>query len=269
MVQENKKEISQEDINKAKEIVIPITLAGLGKGLNKIFITAPKKLFEKTAKKVNDFSYKLVKKHSSATAMPIGIMLRNGSAVAYDAMKGKSRYSILSGVGAFASAVTAWWMVANAAFTAVGSSLLIGKVGTAIAVGVLTVPVALPAFTAGAVIGSLALGLAATALSIVPAVANIPTAIQRKKLYKQGHRLTEAELKVELKDNRFLEDDFQKGYMRSAEGIIHSLDDDNLKKLSERLNQEFNDRSTRNTVDPNQTDLQPKTHNAVVAKKNR
>ncbi len=228
------------NIESRKEIIIPITLKGLYDGYKKIVYDAPLSAFQWAAGKVDAGSKSLMTGYAAAATMPVGIMLRNGARVAYDSSK--SRYlAVADGAGIVGSAA-AWWIAGSAAYTALSSSLAltstVGAIGAGVAAAVVTSPVLVPAYTAGVLLASTALGAAATALSVIPAVANLKVAFLRSADRFRGIKHDEAALSAEHSKGSVRED-YEELMFRQAMTGLGRISDERQKEIYDSLKAKF------------------------------
>lgn len=233
------KKLEDSKIESRKEIVIPITLRGLAKGYSKIFHKAPLNLYQTITRKLDKWHQPMMTGMASILSMPLGIMIRNGSRAANRASKDDWNAASLTGaVGAGA----AWWIAGKAAFAGITSYLGVagtaGSIASGVAAAVVTAPVLAPAFTAGILLGSTAIGAAAFTLSTIPAVVNLPVAAKRTMDRIKGYNYDQKEIEEELtKDS--LETKYQVSQYRKAQSIISYLDDENKKKIFVDLKKQF------------------------------
>ena len=179
-------ELDKDKLQSRQEIVIPITLRGLWKGLEKIVLEFPTNSYTKGARALDSFSQKMMTGHLAVITMPLGIMLRNGSRVAHVAAdRGGEGFWSRASVGtlSFVGGLAGWFAAGQALFGAATTSLAvtgtIGKIGAFIGAAVLSTPAILPGVALGVLGGATALAAIATTLSVIPAIVNLPRALNR------------------------------------------------------------------------------------------
>lgn len=177
-------ELSQDKTASRMEVVIPITLRGMVKGLTKIFVEYPTDIMAVAADRTERLSQRMMSGRLSAVTMPLGIMLRNSARTVMGTTDRDNMawWGALSHLGGIGGALTALYFGAQAvagllAPTVVGAT--VGSWGSLVLGGLLAAPVVLPAYGATFVVATTLGAAAVFALSAVPAVANIGVAFKR------------------------------------------------------------------------------------------
>lgn len=229
-------------IDSRREIPFRIDLQGIIKAYEQIFHDAPMNAFRWAARKTDGLAQKMLMSGFAAVSMPLGIMLRNGARVAHEANKGRWYAPGISGV---VGSLSAWYVAGGWLFGKLaGLSLVsgtVGSVGAVIGAAVATSPIVVPAFTAGALAGSAALGAAAFALSVFPAAVNLPRAVLRTWDSLRGVRYSEEQLKKleTILDRESLAHDYEQENFYRVQSGLRYLSKENKEKLYRSLSEEF------------------------------
>lgn len=200
MSDQKKPQLTEEELKNLREIHIPINLAGLRKGWQKIFYEAPFSIYQGAMRWCEGVSKRLMTGNASLLSMPVGIIIRNATRAAHNSSEGKYLYGAriaggLAAIGAVAAGTFFGGPMLAAALPAVAG--VIGSIGTYAAAGIGSLLVATtPAFTAGTLVTSSVLGIVIAGLSTVPAVANLVVAYKRSQAALKGHKLTEDQLQA-------------------------------------------------------------------------
>lgn len=251
--------MKKDQIQSRTEVVIPITLRGLWKGLEKITIEAPMDLFAFFARKTEALSQVMMTGHMALVSMPLGLMLRNGSRVTHSIVEKEGRNSwgnVAAATFGFVGAAGAWWLAGNAlagtlATTTFGGA--VGGIGTFIAAAIISSPVMLPAAGVSIVGAGLVFGAATTVLSLVPAVANIGVGFNRMIDAWKGVKYDEKALKD-------AQEAFKKGSsiysyeqrkIEKTHEAVYRLPTEERKKLYESLSLEFQTQAQPAAAAPN------------------
>lgn len=242
-----------DDLKKLKEVEVPITLRGLWNGVKKITYTFPIDMFQKTARAADKFSKKMMTGYLAAVTMPLGLMIRNGATVAHNAgikldNDDGTWQSVAAYIGAGVSAIAAVWFSGTAIYAGLVSKFALtgfltkgAAVVTSATAGAF---IGIPAFTAGLLVTATTLGVAATALSVVPALANIPTAFSRSIARFKGQKINEKDLQAELAKNS-VSSRYEANLLQEAKYALRSLDKTGRKEMFETLKKEFEPQATK------------------------
>lgn len=262
-------ELPKDKTSSRMEVVIPITITGIVRGLKKICVDQPIEYLGVAANHTERFSQKLMSGHLAVLTMPVGIILRNGArTVLGSTSEEKSAwwggFSSLSGV---VGAGAGWWLAGKALAATFGAGVIgstVGTWGAIAAAGIVTFPLVLPAFGAAFIGGSLLAGAVVSVLSLVPAVANIGVSLTRTLDAWKGIKYDDTVLQSdkslsqklkERRDEKVLADfyslpselrtrafkDMQRGYATrlEPEALIDSLSPQDQTVLLETLRQRF------------------------------
>ncbi len=177
-------ELAKDKVASRQEVVIPITLRGLVKGLRIICFDKPVEYTGLIADRAERVSQRMMHGRLAAVTMPAGIILRNASrTVLGSTSEARSAWwGAFSNLSGAVGAAGALFLSAKAMAGVFGGSIVGATVGTwgSWALGaIISAPVVLPAFGAAFLAGTAVAAAAVAALSIVPAVANIGVAIKR------------------------------------------------------------------------------------------
>lgn len=240
--------IQKDKLQSRKEIVIPITLRGLWKGLEKICVEGPLNAVSFVARKSDDLAQRMMTGRLALVGMPAGLMLRNGARVTNSITNLKSGSgwgNVTASTFGVVGALGAWWIGGTALAATLGATAFggtVGTIGSFIAAAVLSSPILLPAFGAAVMFGGLTVGAVCTALSIVPAVANIPVALNRTVDAWKGIKYDEAALKAaeeEFARNGSLTYDHNQRKYNKVLGDFYSLPASMQKDAYEHLKETF------------------------------
>jgi hypothetical protein len=237
------KKLDPSLVQSRKEVVVQINLRSLAKAYSKLFHDKPVELYQAVARKADVVSKKMMTGYSSAVSMPLGIMVRNGARVASEATSA-GRWS---GVGIVAGAIGA---LASVYFgTTLGAAYLqetfpamsgaLGTTGAMIASGaVSTVFLTTPAFTAGELATATVCSAAATAVSVLPAVLNVPVALRRSK-----DRAVGIVYDNDVFDKKVEEESLDTQYRRAKMDVVMSnlyhLSDEQKQQVVTRISDDF------------------------------
>ncbi len=166
------------------EVVIPINLRGLVKGLHKICFEQPVAITGILAEKADVFSHRLMTGRLAVLTMPAGIILRNASRTVLGSTSEKrgAWWGGFSYVSGFIGGASAWYFAGKATMAALGSTVVgstIGSWGTLGLGAIISAPVTLPAFGAAFLTGTAVAASVVAVASLVPAVANLGVACKR------------------------------------------------------------------------------------------
>ncbi len=246
-----------EDLKKLKEIEIDLNIRGLWKGFWKICYEAPTGAFKWTARKADKFSKGMMTGRAALVTMPMGLMIRNGATVAHDCadMDGDNDNGMymrfLSGASGLAAAGAAAWFGGTALYSGIIAKFaltgLVTKGLTFTASAVAAAFVAIPAGTAGVLAASTAIAVAATTLSVIPAIANIPTAFSRTVARWKGNKIDEKALQAQLAENS-ISSRYDRNLLNTAKSAVRQLDDDGKKEILAQLKEQFETAATPVTV---------------------
>ena len=171
---------------------------------------------------------------------PASIILRNSARATHHASNNK--YGYVADIVGVVGAAGAWWMAGGAALsyatTSLGVTATVGKIGAMIGAAVVTTPVLVPAYTAGMIAGSLAIGGVVPAASLIPAVANLPVGLKRSYDAMRGVKLNAKDLEIDF-DKTSLQSDYVKKHARTVYNSLERLDEDNRRKVFLKLSEEF------------------------------
>jgi hypothetical protein len=270
------KKLDQHQIESAKEIVIPISVRGIAKGLTKIFYEAPVDLYKKVARKVDDVAVNKNMRNGyfAFATMPLGIMLRNGARASHQLADGQYKGSSQV-IGGTAGAGAAWWLAGKALFGAIASHLpvaaaVVGKVGAAAVAGAVTLPVVIPAFMVGTLAAATVVGVAITALSAVPAVVNIKSGIKRSLFRLKGVKdvnFDDDATLQEIQHNSLSSRHERESYSRITREL-HYLSEEGQKDIYESLKEKFGKAAENDTAAAPQQQAQAAAKPAAKTAKN-
>jgi hypothetical protein len=237
---EQKPATNKVNLDGRREIYIPINLKGLYDGYEKIMHKAPRKAFQWAMRKIENGSKKMMTGPMAAVTFPASIILRNTARATHHASKSHYAY-VADGIGIVAS-LGAWWMAGSAAMayaaTSMGVAGTVGSIGTMIGAAIVTSPILVPAYTAGLLAGSLAVGGVVAVASVIPAVANLPVGLKRSIDAFKGIKHDVKELEIEF-DKTSLQNDYIKRQMDIASHSLQVIGEDNRKKIFIELSKEF------------------------------
>lgn len=239
--------LDQHQIESAREIVIPINIRGLAKGLTKIFYEVPVELYKTVARKADDMAVnKRMRQGVFAFAtMPASIMIRNGARAAHQLADGKYK-NTAQVIGGTAGAGAGWWVAGKALFGALATHMpaavgIVGKIGAAAIAGTATLPVVIPAFMVGTLAAATAAAVTITALSAVPAVANIVPGFKRTLYRLKGVKSENFDSDAAL--NAIKYDSLSSRHERTAYNQVvnglHYLSEERQKDVYESLKEKF------------------------------
>jgi hypothetical protein len=237
-------QLPKEKLDTRKEVVIPITLKGLVTGIEKIFHKAPLKAFQYIMRKADTFSNRLMTGAAAALTMPAGIIVRNGARAAHHSSRGA--YAHVSNIVGLVGAAGSWYIAGSAVASKLSTLAVagtLGKIGTTIAAAVVAAPVVIPAFTAGILLSATAIGAVTAALSVVPAVVNLPVAIRRSVDRFKGLRYKEADLQQQLHEES-LEAEHQRKAFRVVSDNLRYLSEDDQQRVFKTLKDKFDAAAT-------------------------
>lgn len=177
-------ELPKDKTASRMEVIIPINLRGLVKGLKKICYEQPVALVNAVAEKADAASLRMMSGRAAIVTMPLGIILRNTSRTVIGSTSERKQewWGTFSYVAGFIGGASGWYLAGKAVAASLGSTAVGATIGTwgSIALGAIAAaPVTLPAFGAAFLAGTAAAALTVAVLSAIPAVANIGVAFTR------------------------------------------------------------------------------------------
>ncbi|MBI1214437.1 MAG: hypothetical protein GC185_01300 [Alphaproteobacteria bacterium] len=270
------KKLDQHQLESAKEIVIPINIRGLAKGLTKICYEAPVDLYKKITRKVDDLAVnKRMRQGFFAFAtMPLSIMLRNGSRAAHQLADGKYKNSaqVVGGIG---GAGAGWWVAGKALFGVLATHMpvavgVVGKIGAVAIAGAVSLPVVIPAFMVGTLATATVVGAAITALSVVPAVANVKSGLKRTFYRVKGVKDVnfDSDAALEAIKNDSLSSRYERETYSRVSRDLHYMSEEGQKDIYERLKEKFGKAASNdNAEDAQQQQAQPAAKKAAAPAK--
>lgn len=268
-------ELAKNKVASRQEVVIPITLRGLVKGLRIICFDKPVEYTGIVADHAERLSQRMMSGRAAALTMPVGIILRNASRTVLGSTSEERSawWGAFSNLSGAVGAAGALYLSAKAMAGVFGGSIVGATVGTwgSWALGaIVSAPVVLPAFGAAFLAGTVVAAAAVAALSVVPAVANLGVAIKRTldgwKGIKYDNSVLQSDksLSDKLRDrreNKIISEFYglprhkteqvydylttQRGYGATSEQVLAMLDDKQQLALHGALSEKFGTAATR------------------------
>lgn len=271
-------ELAKNKVASRQEVVIPITLRGLVKGLRIICFDKPVEYTGIIADHAERLSQRMMAGRAAIMTMPAGIILRNASRTVLGSTSEERSawWGAFSNLSGTVGAAGALYLSAKAMAGVFGGSIVGATVGTwgSWALGaIVSAPVVLPAFGAAFLAGTVVAAAAVAALSVVPAVANIGVAIKRSldgwKGIKYDNSVLQSDksLSDKLRDrreNKIISEFYglprhkteqvyeyltqQRGYGATSEQLLAILDDKQQLAMHGALSEKFGAATTRSDV---------------------
>ena len=247
------------DKNKAatrQEVPFRVSLRGILDAYTRIAHDTPVRLYQGLARRVDTATQYMMTGPAALVTMPLGIVVRNGVRVAHEAVD-RGGYAMGARAAGIAGAAGAWWLLGAAAYGATVATL--GPIAAVIAAAVVTVPVVVPAFTAGTLAGATLLGAAAGAVSTLGAAMNLKVALLRSLDAFRGVKYDDATLKAMrgTLDENALQTVNEAKKLNAALHSVSRLNAEGRRKVYAELTEEFGSAAAGLAMAPEAAAAQP------------
>lgn len=240
--------LEQDKVASRKEVPFKIDLAEIVKSYKDIFYNRPMDGYQWLARKVEGWTKSWTWGYASLLSLPAALIVRTGARVAHEASR-DGDYSFPShGVGVVSAAAAAW-LVGKMVYGAMMASTSLpviwgGSIGAGVVAALPAVLVVVPAFAAGTMLGSTAVGSLGSALSLLVGVPkNIGVAWRRTCDRFSIGKYDEETLKELYSE--FDEDSLQTQFVHQWENNVarelYNLPDESRERIYLSLKQQFPD----------------------------
>lgn len=244
-------ELAKDKTASRQEVVIPITLRGLVKGLRIICFDKPVEYTGVVADRAERLSQRMMAGRLSLLTMPAGIILRNASRTVLGSTS-EERSAWWGGFSSFSGVVGAagaLYLSAKTMAGVFGANIVGATVGTwgSWALGaIVSAPIVLPAFGTAFLAGTFVAAAAVATLSVVPAVANIGVAVKRTLDAWKGIKYDN----TVLQSDKSLSDKLRERRQSKVVSEFYGLPHAKQKEVFVQLSQQFGDAAARSDDAP-------------------